>query len=266
HTTAPSLRASASKPKVSRSTSRTKRSVNPGLAQQEERLLGREEIRGDAPHEVALEHPPRRDRDAARNHLEHPRAEVERLAAIDRVDRARDLEARALVARRQEEELVGDLQLRDAAEARVTRAGQIADVAELLQHVGAALPVAGHDEPACLLGLPELEALRLERLHHPRPETVGRLAHQPEMLAAHVLLRIGCRPPQSAAGHQHGGSERDTRSSVAREHGTKPAPPNPWRTSALPARSWRGGPSRRGSRRGGAAAPAGPRRRSPGPG
>jgi len=50
--------ASASKPKVRRSTSRTRApSVNPELAQHEEHLLGRERLAARAPHQVVLDDP-----------------------------------------------------------------------------------------------------------------------------------------------------------------------------------------------------------------
>src|SRR5204863_6991217 len=106
--------ASASKPKVRRSTSRrSAASVNPELAQHEEHLLGREQVGDQAPHEIVLDDPARGHVDVARHHLENAGPEEERLAPVDGVDGGADPDAGPFPCGR-EEEIVGDVELGDA--------------------------------------------------------------------------------------------------------------------------------------------------------
>src|SRR5262245_5142935 len=103
--------ASASKPKVRRSTSRRSGSVNAGLAEEEEHLLGGEEVGREPAQEIALDDAARRDLDVARHELGEAPAEEAGRAPVDRVDRAPHAESRAGLARGREEKDVPDLEL-----------------------------------------------------------------------------------------------------------------------------------------------------------
>src|SRR2546427_1185213 len=193
--------ASASKPKVRRSTSRTSgSSVNPELAQHEEHLLGREQVGGQAPHQVVLDDPARGHVDVARHHLEDAGPEEDRLAPVDGVDGAADLEAGARVARRREEEKIGDRQLGDAPHALAPCAGEVGDLGELLLEIRAGVADGARRDPAARpVGRGDAQALLLEAVQHRRPQAPEGLLHDPRVVATHVLLRVELRAPPAAA-------------------------------------------------------------------
>src|SRR5689334_10425024 len=199
NTTSPSWCASASKPKVSRSTSSVKSaSIKAELAEHEQHLLGGVDAARDPAEELLLDDAARRHLHPVRHDVEEPRAEEDG-RALDGLDRAADAQHRRAVAGARDEHVVRHLHLRRAPEALLTGTREVRDLREPARHLAARKAHrAGRDRPVLRVRARERDPFVGQDVEDRRPQRLVRDLDEPTLLTADGLGRIELAPYAAA--------------------------------------------------------------------